>query len=233
MNDSVALQKIFQSLETSPRSIRSIDALARGFSIRRRGVHDFVSICSAFGLCKRLSGNDLDWIGASQATESLNSIRREAEQEPRDKSISSVFNYSSDASLHRIAAGVVKLFFFLRVKFIDLRQISRLFAQGTKYKTMLRKVYTATTVLEVVGIVRKTTAVSEIQLNVSLDSEISGAGLNVSSILNSQAQIEHQLTAEKRKKDFEAICAELREAQRHPEVPDHMKSLIAPLARCA
>jgi hypothetical protein len=232
MNDSVVLRMIFQSLEASPRSISSIDALARGFSIRRRGVYDFVTICSVFGLCKRISANEVDWIGASQATERLNSIRREAEQEPRDKDVREVFNYSSDGSLQRIATGLIKLFFFLRVKFLDVRQVSRFFAQRTtKYKTMLRKVYTAATSLEIAGFVKKTTVVSEIQLNAPLDLDVSERPLNVPSILNSQEQIERARAAVKRRKAFEAICAELRDAQRHPEVPDRVKSLITPIPR--
>jgi hypothetical protein len=81
--------------------------------------------------------------------------------------------------------------------------------------------------------VRRTTVASELQLNCSLDSQISETHLNVSSILNSQEQIENQQSAEKRRKDFKGICAELRHAQHNPEVPDSMQSLLAPLARCA
>jgi hypothetical protein len=219
MNDSATIQRIFHELERAPMTVRSIDELAHAHGIRRRAVYDFVSICSVFGMCKRTPNNHVEWHGVDRWAAKVNAIRTEAEQEPGGGDIRALFNYHLDASLQHVACGLVKLFFFLRVKFLDLRQVSRLFAQrNTKYKTMLRKVYTVASGLEIAGIVRKTRAVSEIQLNVSLDSEISETGLNISSILNSRQQIEQQKLGERRRREFEAACTELREGQRLPEV---------------
>jgi hypothetical protein len=234
MNDSLALHRIFQHLEGSPRTLGSIDALAHEFGIRRRGLYDFISICSVFGICKRISNNQVEWDGANRSLARINAIRSESQQESSESKIKEVFNYYLDASLQRIAVGLVKLFFYLRVKFLDLRQVSRLFAQRTtKYKTMLRKVYTVATSLEIVGIVKKTTVVSEIQLSVPLDSEDSEKGLKVSSILNSKEQIELQKLGEKRRRDFEVVCTELKESQKTAEVPEGMKPMFKSLGPCA
>jgi hypothetical protein len=231
MNDSLALQRIFQHLESSPGAVRSLDDLAHDFGIRRRGLYDFIRICSVFGMCQRPANSYVEWTGSSRSAAHVNAIRADAQQEPSEANIKDVFNYDMDPSLQRIAVGLVKLFFYLCVKFLDLRQVSRMFAQrNTKYKTMLRKVYTVATGLEILGIVRKTNAVSEIQLIVPLDSEDSELGWNVSSILNSKEQIERQKVGEKRRRDFELTCAELREAQRSPEVPDGLKPVFQSLA---
>jgi hypothetical protein len=182
-------------------------------------------------MCRRPSNGQVEWVGANRSSVQIDAIRVESEQEPADGNITDVFNYQLDASLQKIAAGLVKLFFYLRVKFLDLRLVSRLFAQrNMKYKTMLRKVYTVATGLEITGIVKKTNAVSEIQLNVQLDSEDSDRPLKFSSILNSKAQIQRQKLGERRRRDFEAICAELRDAQRGPEAPEGMKPVFQSLA---
>jgi hypothetical protein len=229
MNDSAALQRIFQHLEINALTSQSIDGLSHEFGIRRRGLYDFISICSAFGMCRRISNSEVEWIGANRSAGYINTIRVES-QEPGDENIKDVFDYHLDASLQRIAVGFVKLFFYLRVKFLDLRQVSRLFAQrNTKYKTMLRKVYTVATGLEIARIVRKTSVVSEIQLNVPLDSEDSDVGFNFSSILNSKEQIERQKWGERRRRDFEAACAELRDTQRVSEAPEGVKPVFPSL----
>jgi hypothetical protein len=233
MNDSNALLRIFQHLEGLPRTLRSIDDLARDFGIRRRGLYDFISICSIFGMCKRTSNSHIEWLGASRSVPKVNMIRAEAQRRPEEGSITDVFNYYLDASLPRIAVGLLKLFFYLGVKFLDLRQVGRLFAQKTtKYKTMLRKVYTVATGLEIVGIVRKTSAVSEIQLNVPLNSEDSDMALNVRDILNSREQVEREKLGEKRRRDFEVVCAEMRDVQRVGEAPDGAQPVVQSVASC-
>jgi hypothetical protein len=186
--------------------------LAFEFGIRRRSLYDFLGICATFGLCRRISSSNIDWHSLNHAMPKINAIRIEAQNETAD--IKAVFDYNLDASLQRIAVGLIKLFFYLSVKFLDLRQVSRMFAQqAAKYKTMLRKVYTVAGSLEIVGFVKKTNAVSEIQLEVPLHSENCEGGLNVSSILNSEEQLEHQRVCARRLRAFEAVCLEFEDAE--------------------
>jgi hypothetical protein len=142
-----------------------------------------------------------------------------------------VFNYSLDFSLQRIALALVKVFFYLRVKFLDLRRVSRLFAQrNTKYKTMLRKVHTVATGLEILGIVRKTSVVSEIQLRFPLDSENCMGKLPVASMLNTQEQLENEKVCARRRREFEAVCAQLADVQRVEQIPYTMRPVFQSLA---
>jgi hypothetical protein len=234
MNDNIALQRIFRHLEGSPRSIRSIDGLTQEFGIRRRGLYDFISICSVFGICRRISNSQIEWEGADRSIVQVNAIRVESQQEPNESNLKDVFNYDLDSSLQRIAVGLVKLFFYLRVKVLDLRQASWLFAQrNTKYKTMLRKVYTVATGLEIVGIVKKTIVVSEIHLIVPLDSGESVGGFDLSSILNSEEQILQQKLTEQRRRDFEVICGEFREIQKEIEASEGVRPVFQSLAAWA
>jgi hypothetical protein len=118
-----------------------------------------------------------------------------------------LFNYSADPSLPKISTAVVKLFFYLSTKSLDLRKVGKLFAQGnTKYKTMVRKLYTVAAGLELAGIVRKTDVVSEIRLNAPLHLANTTGSMGLSFLLNSRKELENEVSYERRRKEFEEIC---------------------------
>jgi hypothetical protein len=230
----VALHGILRHLEISPIIPRTIDTLAHEFGIRRRCLYDFISICNVFGICQRDSNGSMEWIAANRSVQTVNSLRCEAEREATNSEIKEVFNAALDSTIQRIAVTLVKLFFYLRVKFLDLRQVSRLFAQRkTKYKTMLRKVYTVVTGLEVLGIVRKTSVVAEIQLTVPLDSENSELSLKVASLLNTDEQISHEKVCAKRRQEFQTVCAELAERHRIPLIAEKLTPVCQSLPQLA
>jgi hypothetical protein len=142
----------------------------------------------------------------------INSIREEAEAEPFDKPLTAVFNDTLDFTFQRTAVALIKLFFYLRMKFLDLRRVSCLFSSGTaKYKTMLRKLYTVSMLVSLLEIVRKTTTASEIQLNVPLDSENASRGLNVLGMLNTETQLAMESVYHARRNEFELVCAQFAE----------------------
>jgi hypothetical protein len=117
-----------------------------------------------------------------------------------------MFNYSIDSSLPRISMGVVKLFFYLSVKSLDLRKIGKLFSQGkAKYKTMVRKLYTVATGLELAGIIQKTSVVSEIQLLIPLHVTEIPCTMSISFFLNTRKDIDERTIIEQRRKEFEAV----------------------------
>jgi hypothetical protein len=209
-SENINLTRVIHHLELHPHSKSLIDGLAQKFSIKRRYLYDFLSICTTLGICRRLPGNTVEWLGLAQSTLMLQSIRLECRQEDRERDLKEIFNYSMDASLQRIAVAVIKLFYVLQVKYLDLRKVSRLFAQrNLKYKTMLRKLYTVTGGLELAQIIRRTATVSEIQLIVPLDMESDLTRLKLSGMLNTSEELEEQRMSEKRRTEFEQVCLEL------------------------
>jgi hypothetical protein len=210
MTEALVLKRLVRHLESHPHSPISIDSLAHEFDIKRRGLYDFITICSTFDICRRITHNSLEWCGISRSIPILKTIRLECRQEPPDRSLKEIFNYSLDASLQRIAVAVIKLFFMLKLKFLDLRKVSRLLAQkNMKYQTMLRKLYTVVSGLEVARIVHKTEIVSQIQFLVPLDIGIELPELKVCNLLNTQDDIEDQKRSEARRKEFEELCSEM------------------------
>jgi hypothetical protein len=226
MSETVILKRILSYLEVHLQTPISIDVLAAEFGIPRRSVSDFVTICSTWRICQRMTHNCVEWLGIDQALPVLKALRQEVQDETADRGLCELFNYSIDSSLQRMALAVVKVFFFLGVKFLDVRKVSRIFAQrNAKYKTILRKLYTVSSVLEVAGIVRRTAMVSEIQLIVTFDAENEMPRLGLRSILNTKEELETEILYERRRREFDAACLELalpasaRGIQKQPPFP--------------
>jgi hypothetical protein len=206
--ETLILKRLVRHLESHLRSPFSIEALVREFGLKRRGFYDFVAICSTFDICRRVSNNSVEWRGISHAIPILNTIRLECRQEPPNRSLKEMFNYSLDASLQRLAVAVIKLFFILNVKLLDLRKVCRLLSQqDIKYPTMLRKLYTIRNGLELAQIITKTDAVLQIQLLIPLESNAKPPELKLSGLLNTQREIEEQRVCEGRRREFEELCS--------------------------
>jgi hypothetical protein len=208
MSEPVVLRRILRYLESHLNTSCSIDGLAHDFGMKRRGLYDFLGICSIFGICRRVPNNQVEWLGMSESVAALQAIRTQIRQENDFRGLKEIFNYSMESSLPKIALAVVQLFFVLKVKFLDLRKVSRLFAQrNMKYKTMLRKLYTIAGGLQLARIVRKTSTVSEIQLLVPFDLD-SESPLKLGSMLNTPEELEEERTCELRRKEFDGVCLE-------------------------
>jgi hypothetical protein len=207
-NEALALKNLVTFLQLHPGTAHQVDSLACHFGIQRRTLFDFVSICAVFGISRRTSPNTVEWFGLDRGKRAIDGLRAEVDAESQTVALQELFNYSLDPSLPRISIAVVKLFFFLSVKYLDLRKVGKLFAQGhTKYKTMVRKLYTVVVALEITGIVRKTSVVSEIQLNVPLLPPPSTSQMSLALVLNSRKELEDDLLFQRRRKEFEELAA--------------------------
>jgi hypothetical protein len=158
----------------------------------------------------------------------IQGLRRQIEDDASTGELRQILDDSNDGSLERMALAVVKLFIFLRVKFLDLRQVARLFAQRKgNYKTTLRKLYTVSVALELAGIIRKTSNVSEIQLRISLDSRNTMCGMGLRCIVNTKEELAREQICEKRRKEFRETCRQLSRPAPPPRTPG--RPLLPPL----
>jgi hypothetical protein len=151
----------------------------------------------------------VEWFGLGHALRAIEFIRRRSLEESPTRTLHSLFDCSTNPSLPGIAEAIIRLFFILDVRFLDIKKLAALFSQGElKYKTVLRKVYTVANCLELAGIVTRTFAVSEIKLNVSLQIGTKSE-FDVPSILNSQEELRRAALAERRRKEYEQISIRL------------------------
>jgi hypothetical protein len=206
VNEALILKRILDNLELNRRVLIVMNDLAMSFGIKRRGIYDFISVCCNFGFCCRYFGHSLEWFGIESACPYFESLREQVQKEDSGRDIRHVFDCSLGPSLQTIATAFIRLYFYLQVKFLDLRKAGRLFAHGqVKYKTILRKLYTVVNALEIVGILRRTNVGSVIQLNCPLKALARDRTFSLKLMLNTQEELEAEIRFENRRREFEQI----------------------------
>jgi hypothetical protein len=204
--ESRCLKNIIDYLELNIGELFSVDDLTAMHAVKRRTIHEFLAVCSAFGMCIKFVNGSLRWLGRQQVEVSIHEMRAAIPGESRGKTLPQIFDCSADSSLSHIATSLVKLHCVLGTKFLDLRKVGRLLSQrGVKYKTVLRKLYTVASILTLVSVLRRTASSSEVQFVYPLKPP-GATQFGVSVMLNTQTELEEEQSFERRRREFEQIC---------------------------
>ena len=131
-------------------------------------------------------------------------------QNDKTINLTTFFDCSLNSSLQNIALNVVKLFFYLNQNTLDLRMVAKLFARGaTKYKTMLRKLYTVAAGLELSQIIGKTNKVAEIKFLHNLNDNSPNL-LDIMSMLNTNNNSTSDEEYRRRRSEFNDLTLDKR-----------------------
>jgi hypothetical protein len=165
-NESLPLKNLITVLEKGSRDKQyNITFLCESNNVKRRALYDFIVIASAFHACYRKTNNEFEWRGLRVFQEAIPTMAKQFETECVSQSILTLFDCSNQPTLAKLAVSLIQLFAYLHENIIDIRQAAKLFAQkGAKYKTMLRKLYTVISCLEVADVVSRTNSSAEIKL---------------------------------------------------------------------
>ena len=209
VNEMLALKAMVQEISKSQTKIFNLNVLCNSYGIKRRGFYDFLSIGQVFKICQRHSNDNFEWFGFANTASALASIKKDV-RNTHIASVKSFFDCSMNSSLQNIALSVVKLFYYLNQKTLDLRMVAKLFAQGpTKYKTMLRKLYTVAAGLELSEIIGKTNKVAEIKFLYPLQ-EMKPNPLDIMSMLNSKDDQILEEVYQRRREEFNDLTIDRR-----------------------
>lgn len=211
INEMLALRTMIQDISNKSVKIYNLNELCNTYGIKRRGFYDFLSIGTVFKICYRHTNDTFEWYGFNETYKVLVYISQTVQKESMNKGIKEFFDCSANSSLQNLALNVVKLFFYLNTKFLDLRQVAKLFSQGTsKYKTMLRKLYTVAAGLELAEIIGKTNRVAEIKFLHPIPSRAFADPTDIMSMLNTKEELDAESNFEGRRKIFQAITYDRR-----------------------
>ena len=212
-NDIAILKSMADAIEKNPVQIFNPFSLIYAYQAKRRSLFDFLSIVGVFGICEKLTAESYKWKGLNAALSSLSMIKQELEEQAKEMSLLEIMDCSSSPTLQNITIAVMKLFLYLNVDKLDLRDMGKILSKGkVKYKTMLRKLYTVASCLEIAKIISRTSVVAEIKLNFSIDSikiipqHDSLKSLSISSLLNGgETKKEENISYESRRKMYNDI----------------------------
>lgn len=211
INEMLALKTMIHDISLQKAKIYNLNELCNRYGVKRRGFYDFLSIGTVFKICFRHTNDTFEWYGFEDTYKVLVQISQNVSKESQSKQIREYFDCSSNSSLQNLALNVVKLFFYLNTKFLDLRQVAKLFSQGTsKYKTMLRKLYTVAAGLELAEIIGKTNRVAEIKFLHPIPCKTYADPTDIMSMLNTKEELDAASNFEGRRKVFQAITFDRR-----------------------
>jgi hypothetical protein len=220
VNEALVLRSIVTSLEVGTQRVYSVNVLATEFHVKKRGLYDLITICSPFGICSRLTNATIEWFGLDRAQGTIDELRMTVQTAGRKTGLEAFFWDSPELSIPGIALAVVKLFFYLSVKSLDLRKVAKFFAQEpSKYKTMIRKMYTVAFGLELERIIRRTDVVSEIRFNWPIHAVPSSGLPGLSLMVNTANEVQDEQRYEQRRREFEELTVTPMEASQSRGLP--------------
>lgn len=209
VNDTMLLKQIIDRISKCESKLFNINEICGTYGIKRRLLYDFLSISSIFNVCQKINNESFIWNGLTGIEATLDHIRAGLEHEAKIRSMVEIFDCTTTASIQNIAVCVIKLFLYLGVKFLDLREVGRLFCQRKiKYKTMLRKLYTVASSLETAGIISRTAVVAEMKLNMGVTVKDTKK-MGVMSILCTESELAREQIYERRRKEYNKVLLEM------------------------
>lgn len=205
VNDSTILQNLSNYFINSNTNIFIISELGTYFNVNKRTIKDFINVCVAFNVCRKINNDAFEWYGYSNILETIEKFEKEIKTCSFYHGIFDLFNCSLNGSLENISISVVKLFIYLNKKYLDVHNIAKLFAQGQcKYNTMLRKLYTVGICLRICGVISKTNKVSEFKYNYHRIHIRPTEGMRrIQYILNTEEEIKEYMEFNRRMKIFD------------------------------
>ena len=204
INETSSLRILVSKLETLIGKEFNYLSLCSQFSVKRRVLYDFIQIVEPLAIIDRKNNNLFVWNGISNFQTVIPTLLSNLQNETLSHSFVNIFSCSNDSSLVHITILLLKLFCYLNTKTLDLRSVAFLFTQGpTKFKTLIRKLYTVSTSLEVVGILSKTSKVSEVKLLVpELLIRNQNQNIGVQALINTTEELQQFEMFEQRRKEF-------------------------------
>lgn len=220
ISDSQKISHIVNYMETKLDSAKdrsqlkfSMRDLCDQFNIRRRVFYDFISILSEFSCCSKIFAEQFVWYGLRNANQCLIEIRNEMERYSKDESIPDSelklsMNCLNKTSLPHIAIALVKLFFYLNTKKLDLREACKFLISSDpkKYNTLLRKLYTVSSRLQVAGILTKTLNVAEVKI-CDFDPPQPNFTIQFRNLINTDEELANEQRFSMRRKEYDSVVS--------------------------
>lgn len=151
--ESVSLNDVILYLDQRRDGVVDVNDLVSHFCVKRKTVFDFMSIMCALGIASKATSNEFLWRGAHRLDDAVAFVTQARSDSP-DRTLDQEFTCAKDASLGNISLLLLKLFAALGVDVLDLRKVATLLGKHHRYPSMLRRLVTISSCLQVVNVVR-------------------------------------------------------------------------------
>jgi hypothetical protein len=145
-----------------PYSILRLHTLQQ---LKSRRLYDVMNVFSAIGCARRLSREEIVWVGRDAIMAKLQQEKTALGVSNEDVPMSHLFPSENSVGLTSLTIAFLMLFPALGTREIDLREASWFFARTTKkYKTVLCNLYQIAVILGALGLTDKTKNMCEVRM---------------------------------------------------------------------
>ena len=205
INESMNLRRSVAYMEAHRGTIHTLGNICQEFNLKRRVLYDFTSIMEKFGCCTRVSNEKFTWNGLNYAKDSILNLEKQCANIEDEQDILKVLDCSKDSSLPHIALAIIALFLHMKVPTLNIKEVCAFFCPNPgRYQTMLRKLYTVASRLEVGGLLARTANSAEIKIVKPTRGEADCRSMSISDIMNTASELQMQKRYAQRRELFQA-----------------------------
>ena len=202
VNESMNLRRAVAAMEQNRGRMQCLGDICQRFNVKRRVLYDFTSIMERYGVCSRVNNERFLWNGLHTSESAIEQIEEYCMNVHDEKSMRNLLDCSRDSSLPHIGEAIITLFLHLKVSTLNIKEICTYLAGPSKYHTMLRKLYTVASRLEVGGILKRTENSAEIKLVRNPNGKTINRSLKLSDMINTESELKMENVFEQRRRVF-------------------------------
>ena len=204
-----SLVSFLRSCKNDPREKYDIRETSNKMGFKQRRFYDVVNVLDTMECCPKLDNESFLWIGMNEVRQTIEKFSNSRGAFLVDYPISSVIPSTGNISIPRITEDFILTFIALEKKFLNIIDIAKYMSRNNdRIKTTRCKLYQVSVVLELSGIIRKTSNTSEFRLDdnyfISASSVMNQSSdpLSINTLLSRNPPFVNATIA-KRRKDFE------------------------------
>jgi hypothetical protein len=149
--------------ESSGPADYSISWIQTSFHFQRRRWYDVMCVFGAIGCCQKLSTDSVRWEGLAHIPFTFMTLQRNARADSSDIALDALIVSSTTVSISTLTVGFVLCFLALRMRTLDIKQVSRYLSHQTgRQKSRLCKLYQIAHILEAAGVITRSEVAGEI-----------------------------------------------------------------------
>ena len=146
-----------------PISVRSI-CTKLGFKKRR--FYDWINVLDAIGCCPKYDLDSFVWLGLDNSVEKIRNIAIQQGVFDESKPLDQIINNSGCISISKVAVDFILCFLALEKQVLNIIDVANYMSRYNKRDRTTRcKLYQAAAILDNIGIISKTSEMSECKLN--------------------------------------------------------------------
>ena len=154
-----------QKCSTS-NQIYNITETSLTFGQQRRRFYDLISILEALGICTKVHNDSFIWKGFDHSKNAILEIAKQRGVFDSSKTLDDIVPSDGCISIPRLSEDFLLLFLALETQVLNIISITHFMSRNNfRYKTTRCKLYQVASILEMMGLIRKTKNTSEFILD--------------------------------------------------------------------